>query len=76
MSSLSGSISLSSFTGTDDILPLEHTSIPNMIAKCKEGTSQRAARKTESNADAAGLQQSVSSTPESKEEESQETEVE
>ncbi|PKI35236.1 hypothetical protein CRG98_044402 [Punica granatum] len=60
----------------DDKLPLGHTPIPNRIAKRKEGTSRRGARKTESNADAAESQQSVSSTPESKEEESQETEVE
>ncbi|PKI31364.1 hypothetical protein CRG98_048247 [Punica granatum] len=40
--------------------------------KGEEGTSRRAAWKTESDADAAELQQSVSSTLESKEEESQE----
>ncbi|OWM70087.1 hypothetical protein CDL15_Pgr025937 [Punica granatum] len=44
-------------------------------AKGKEGTNGRAARNTESNADAAESQQSVSSTPELKEEESRETEV-
>ncbi|OWM70093.1 hypothetical protein CDL15_Pgr025943 [Punica granatum] len=44
--------------------------IAGWIAKGEEGTSGRAAGKTESNADAAESQQSVSSTPESKEEES------
>ncbi|PKI35235.1 hypothetical protein CRG98_044401 [Punica granatum] len=66
--------------------------IATWIAKRKEGTRQRAACKTDSNADVAESQQSVSSapksegggesgnevssTPESKEEESQETEEE
>ncbi|OWM70088.1 hypothetical protein CDL15_Pgr025938 [Punica granatum] len=45
------------------------------IAKHKDQTSGRAAWETERNADAAESQQSISSTPKSEEEESQETEV-